>query len=159
MKNLTLTQLKKWRPCGDWVARFEKEVGKSTTWDVVLAMLIKEEKWSDLNWLTGKRLEQLTKRQVCAFSYRCSHRALKYARKQDLEVLEKAISFAKVFAKTGKVDKSAARSAAWSVAWSVARSARSAESAESAARSAEYKWQWEQLLEIEENFKKVLKTL
>jgi hypothetical protein len=135
------------------------------------ATLIAEKNWSACSWLIGKRLEKLNKRKVCAFAYRCSYRALKYARNHDLKVLNEAIAFAKVFAETGKVDIPAAWSAArsaWSAAWSTwsaAESARSAawsarsaawsarSAAESAARSAEYQWQFQQIADIEEHWK------
>jgi hypothetical protein len=155
MKRLTLSQLKKWEPCNghDWIGRMQKEYGKTVEWPVVVEILSKEKEWGALLWLIGKRLEKLTKRQVCAFVYRCAHRSLKYARKRDVAVLRKAISFAKIFAETGEIDvdaaKSAAKSAAWS-AWSAARSAKSA------ARSAEFKWQFDQLLSVEEELPKKL---
>jgi hypothetical protein len=129
MKNLTLAQLKKWKPCNgqDWVTRMEK-IGESVEWSVVVKTLSNEKEYPALNWIIGKRLEKLSKRQSCMFAYRCSHRALKHARKQDLTVCKKAISFAKQYALTGKVDRDAAWAAGAS-AWAVGAAASAAASA------------------------------
>ena len=166
MKTLTLSQLKTWNPCNghDWLGEFKEKYGKSAPMFKVEKELIERKEYSAISWMIGKRLEKLTKRQCCMFSYRCANRALKHARKKDLKVLKHAISFAKQYADTGKVDEGAARSAwsstsvasaAWS-ATSVASAARSAWSVASAATSAasatsvEYEWQLRQLNEIED---------
>lgn len=144
MKTLTYAQLKKWNPCNghDWLAEFKEKYGKSAPMSVIEKELIKRKEWGAIDWIIGKRLQELNKRQCCMFSYRCAHRALKCARKEDLEILKKAISFTKQFADTGKVDIDAA--------WSAASAASAAESAASAAESAEYIWQFKQLDKIEE---------
>jgi hypothetical protein len=146
MKHLTLSQLTKWKPCGDdWIARFKRDYRSKATMTDIEATLIAEKNWSACSWLIGKRLEKLNKRKVCAFAYRCSYRALKYARNHDLKVLNEAIAFAKVFAETGKVDIPAAESAAESArsaAWSAWSAAWSAWSAWSAARSAAWSAAW-----------------
>ena len=143
MKTLTLSQLKTWNPCNghDWLGEFKEKYGKSAPMFKVEKELIERKEYSAISWMIGKRLEKLTKRQCCMFSYRCANRALKHARKKDLKVLKHAISFAKQYADTGKVDEGAARSA-----WSVASAATSAASA----TSVEYEWQLRQLNEIED---------
>lgn len=134
MKQLSLRQLKDWYPCDGWTDVFKKTFGTKAAMVAVEKELLKRKDFSALNWLIGKRLERFTKRHACAFAYLCSHRALKYARKQDIEVLKKAQSFARMFALTGKVDVEAARAAA--------------RAAESSACSAEYRWQLKQLARL-----------
>jgi len=138
MKKLTLTQLKKWETrCNgyDWESDFKKTFGRSALMVDVEKELLKRKDWNALNFIIEKRLLKLNRKKVCWFAYKCATRVLKYARKEDLKVLKRAIGFAKEYAKTGKVNKSAARSAAVS-AWSVAESAWSAVSAWSAAEFA-----------------------
>jgi len=133
MKNLTLAQLKEWKPCNgkDWIGRMQK-MGQEVEWPVVVKTLTKEREFSALDWLIQKRLEKLSKRQACLFAYYCAKRSLKYAKKKDLEVLKKAISFAKEYAETGKVDSGAAWAAS-EVASEVARAASEAARAASKA--------------------------
>jgi hypothetical protein len=137
MKRLTYNQLKTWNPCNghDWLGEFKKKYGKSAPMAEIEKELLARKDFSALNWLIGKRLERLNKRQICMFAYRCAHRSLKYARKQDLPVLKKAIGFAKQYADTGKVDRAAAGDAARAAAWAAARAA-ARDAARDAARAA-----------------------
>ena len=144
MKTLTLKELKKWKPCEEYISRFEKLYGKSAPMVYVEKQLLKDKDWSAIDFLIRKRLEKLSKRKICMFAYAVANRSLQYAYKKDIDVLKKAIGFAKKYAEKGKVDESAARSAAWSAAESAAWSVRSA------AFEKEYRWQLDQLRKIEE---------
>ena len=153
MKTLTLQQLKKWKTCNDhdWEKDFQKTFGRSALMIDVEKVLLKRKDWTALNFIIEKRLLKLNKRQVCYFAYKYATRALRYAKKKDLKVLKHAISFAKIYVETGKIDKAAAESAAESAARSAARSAAwsAARSTWSAAYKKEYIYQLRILNKLE----------
>lgn len=132
MKTLTLVELKKWEPCGEYIQRFEKLYGKSASMVDIEKQILKDKDWSAIDFLIKKRLEKLSKRKICMFAYLVANRSLQYAYKKDIEVFKKAIGFAKEYAEKGKVDKDAA--------WA----------ARAAAFEKEYQWQLDQLKKIEE---------